>query len=496
MEQQDRAFIETFRQFLEQCVHAVQVEDPGSGPPVTEVVQQYLGADPRSLPVVSLTVPNHQYVNLDLAAEALAEGQPDATVIGIGGGDQRHHFSFGDLLRMAARTGGFSVGAVERDTLPVGPDERRQVVAHGIHLFRFDGEPVAMLQRQGKPQYGRGDSGVEVVAREGVAEPLVAALRRLMVERSVFRGQVLSLGGGDDTYQQGIGGITFLRRPELTADDLVLPDGALERIERHVAGAARHREVLLAAGQHLKRGLLLYGPPGTGKTHTVRYLLSRMTGVTTVLLSGSSLGFVSAAAELAVGLQPALVVLEDVDLVAEARHYHHGPQPLLFTLLEAMDGLSGDADVAFLLTTNRADLLEPALAQRPGRVDLAVRIPLPDAASRRRLVRLYARGLTFSDQALDQAADRAEGTTASFAKELVRRATLLAAEAGHPVGDVDLLAALDELLDAGEALTRSLLGSPAAEAAAAFEPADGEHVAWASASPGPMPGAPHSWHRA
>jgi DNA polymerase III delta prime subunit len=495
VEAQDRAFIETFRQFLEQCVHAVQVEDPDAGPPVAEVVQRHLGVDPRSLPVVSLTVPNHQYVNLDLAAEALIEDQPDAAVVGVGGGDQRHHFSFGDLLRMAAaRQGGFSVGAVERDTLPTGPDSRRQVVAFGIHLFRFDGEPVVMLQRQAKPQYGRGDSGVEIVAREGLAEPLVAELRRLMVERSVFRGQVLSLGGGDDTYQPGIGGITFLRRPTLTRDDLVLPAGALERVERHVAGAARHRELLLAAGQHLKRGLLLYGPPGTGKTHTVRYLLAQMTGVTTVLLSGSSLGYVQAAAELAVGLQPALVVLEDVDLVAEARHFDHNPQPLLFTLLEAMDGLSGDADVAFLLTTNRADLLEPALAQRPGRVDLAVQIPLPDRESRRRLVRLYARGMPFSDAALDDVAARAEGTTASFAKELVRRATLLAAEAGHPVGDGDLTAGLDELMDDGEALTRSLLGSPAAQAAAAFGP---PAVSPSAPRPAAYPGVhPGGWHPA
>jgi len=46
-----------------------------------------------------------------------------------------------------------------------------------------------------------------------------------------------------------------------------------------------------------------------------------------------------------------------------------------------MDGLGEDADVTFVLTTNRADLLEPALAQRPGRVDHAAELPLPDAAA-------------------------------------------------------------------------------------------------------------------
>ena len=227
-----------------------------------------------------------------------------------------------------------------------------------------------------------------------------------------------------------------------------------------MVAVANHREALLAAGQHLKRGVLLYGPPGTGKTHTVRYLLAQMTEVTTILLSGVSLKFVGAATELAVALQPALVVLEDVDLVAEHRDLHSDAQPLLFTVMEAMDGLAGDADVAFLLTTNRADLLEPALAQRPGRVDLAVEIPLPDRPARIALLRLYARGLPLTLDALDTAADRTEGITASFVKELVRRATLLAIEAGRPVADSDLINALDELHHDRESLTRSLLGSP------------------------------------
>ena len=54
-----------------------------------------------------------------------------------------------------------------------------------------------------------------------------------------------------------------------------------------------------------------------------------------------------------------------------------------------MDGLAEDADVVFVLTTNRADLLEPALAARPGRVDQAVVLDLPDVDARRALFELY-----------------------------------------------------------------------------------------------------------
>lgn len=121
------------------------------------------------------------------------------------------------------------------------------------------------------------------------------------------------------------------------------------------------------------------------------------------------------------------MVLEDCDLIAEDRSFGHGPQPLLFEVLDAMDGLDSDADVAFVLTTNRVDMLERALAQRPGRVDLAVEIPLPAVAERTELVKLYARGIPFSPAAVQDAAARTEGTTASFARELVRRAVVAAA---------------------------------------------------------------------
>jgi ATP-dependent 26S proteasome regulatory subunit len=71
-----------------------------------------------------------------------------------------------------------------------------------------------------------------------------------------------------------------------------------------------------------------------------------------------------------------MVVLEDVDLVATDRDYTPAGNPLLFSLLDAMDGVGADADVTFVLTTNRADILETALevpaeadrSDRPGPV--------------------------------------------------------------------------------------------------------------------------------
>jgi ATP-dependent 26S proteasome regulatory subunit len=268
----------------------------------------------------------------------------------------------------------------------------------------------------------------------------------------------------------GLGPITFLRRPELARDHVILPEASLEAIEREVFDVATYRERLRASGQHVKRGVLLWGPPGTGKTHTVRYVLSRLTDHTAFVLTGGGLGMIRWACGLARMLQPALVILEDVDLVAEHRGmaYGMGGNPLLFEVLNEMDGIAEDADVAFILTTNRADILEPALAARPGRVDLAIRIELPDADARHRLLDLYGQGLTLRLDRIDDVVARTEGVTASFIKELMRKAALVAAaraagEGAIEASDQDMEAALDELLAERSELTRALLGAgPAA----------------------------------
>ncbi len=243
----------------------------------------------------------------------------------------------------------------------------------------------------------------------------------------------------------------------------MLPEAVLGRVERHALGVAEHRDALLEAGQHLKRGLLLYGPPGTGKTHTTRYLVGQMSGYTRFLLTGRALHAIGSASELARDLQPAVIVLEDVDLIAEDRSFGPGSTPVLFDLLDALDGAAADADLLFVLTTNRADLLEPALAARPGRVDVAIEINLPDAEARGRLLALYGRSvpLRLSEADEREIVERTDGVTASFLKELLRRAMLesLRKNASEAVVTAThTKIALDDLLDSSQQLTRSLLG--------------------------------------
>lgn len=444
----DRTLMSTLKRILD----VVQrFEEPlGRLTPLGERIQAHLGSDVTAAPILTEVVAAHRTVDLDVA---IAELAADGELLGVRGQNRAHE---GLESMLSSHWAAYDVGAVDFTLAASGPGVRRRVVAFGLRLLTFEGEPVAVLQRVADRQHGREQAGVQVLARESdTAERFVAAVRRLMHERSVLRGQVLTLVPGGEYRAEGES--VFVEREVIPEEDVILPEGVLDTVRRHVLGIAEHRAALLAAGRHLKRGVLLYGPPGTGKTLTVRHLIGAAEGTTVVLLTGPAIRFIQEATDLARGLQPALVVLEDIDLVAMDRG-QFGPQPLLFAVLDALDGLDGDADVTFLMTTNRVDVLERALAQRPGRVDLAVDVPRPGPAERARLFALYARGLDLTDAAVQAAAERAEGTTASFAKELFRRAVLDAAMAGRPLADADLASALDAMLAADAELTRSLLG--------------------------------------
>ncbi|ADX74466.1 ATP-dependent 26S proteasome regulatory subunit [Pseudarthrobacter phenanthrenivorans Sphe3] len=451
-------FIESFAALVE--LAQADRHRANAGTQLLDALTEHLELPAEQLAMVEEQVPSHRFVDADIVLAALAALDPESRLVGIGGGGQRHHASLSDMVQQSQLFPQFPLAQPDYVNLAVGPDSQRQAVGFGLRLFTYDGGRVAVLQRAADPRAGRQSASLEIVA--GSAETSAAFLagyRRRMDSQSVIRGQVVSLTVGE--FGPSSGGVTFHHRPRLAAPEVILPPGLLQKLAAHTVGIATHRESLRNYGQHLKRGVLLYGPPGTGKTHTVRYLLGQSAGVTVILLAGGSLARISEAARMARALQPSIVVLEDCDLIAEDRSFGHGPQPLLFEVLDAMDGLDQDADVAFILTTNRPDLLERALAQRPGRVDLAVEIPLPALPERVELLRLYSRRAGFSAAALQDAAERTEGTTASFARELVRRAVVAAAGAGVPVTDAHLAAAVQELMADAESLTRSLLGSGA-----------------------------------
>jgi hypothetical protein len=423
-------------------------------------LRSHFGTDPAQLPFIGQELDLHERPNLHLALdEMLSEAEPE--VIGLVEFD--YDVSLGKLSRESSAKE-FDQGPLEFFDVPLANGSKLACVKQGLYFFLEDGQEITLLVTERRHSYPA-KIKVEVMAPE--RETAERYLRRLMAttrQGKAYRGQVLSLDR--DCYRTTV--INFHTLPQINRGEIILPDEVLRRIERHTIDFSRHVDRLREAKRHIKRGILLHGLPGTGKTLSAMYLAAQMPERTVLLMTGAGVGDIETACNLARMLQPSTVVLEDVDLIGTRReHQMVDANAVLFQLLNQMDGLAEDADVLFILTTNRPDILEPALAARPGRIDQAIEIPLPDDACRRRLLDLYSRGLQIDLTCRDSIVERTAGASAAFIRELLRKAAVFAAVDGPDdqivVRDQHIEDALAELLVAGGELTKSLLGASGAQ---------------------------------
>ena len=191
-------------------------------------------------------------------------------------------------------------------------------------------------------------------------------------------------------------------RSEVTLDDVAGIDEARQDIEE-IIEFLKNPHKFSRLGGRIPKGVLLVGPPGTGKT-----LLAKATageaGVPFFSVSGSDFVemFVGVGAsrvrdlfEKAKENSPCIVFLDEVDAVGRRRGSglgggHDEREQTLNQILVEMDGFDTDRGIIVMASTNRADILDPALL-RPGRFDRHITIQLPDVAGREKILRVHAR---------------------------------------------------------------------------------------------------------
>jgi hypothetical protein len=358
------------------------------------------------------------------------------------------------------------IGPLQHEEIDIGEAMPSRILRHGLWLASEGKLPYAVLMCQAVRFSQREGTHVEIAVPPGehgliLSRRLLDQIESLVKGSASYRGKVISLEA-TERYGGGTGDLRVHKLRHVRREDVVLPQRTLDLLDRNVGEFIRHREQLRKLGMPLKKGLLFYGPPGTGKTHTIHYLASQLPGHTTLLITSEQVGLLDHYFQLARFLQPAIIVVEDVDLIARAREQMRNAceESLLNKLLNEMDGLREDAEILFVLTTNRPDQLESALASRPGRVDQAIEFPLPDENGRRQLIRLYACGLKLEEDVIALTVSKTKGASAAFIKELMRRAAqyhLQNGSDGH-LQEQHLDSALEEILLGGGSLNVKLLG--------------------------------------
>ena len=403
-------------------------------------------------------------VDIQLGLQRILEGKPGAELIGLVSLNSHEATTFAQML------GGphafVDAGPVQYDEIDIGDATPVRCLKNGLWIGLNQGLSFAILLAPGGRFGMQTGIYVEIAVAKGepgakFSQDFFQQLEQAIGEGKTYRGRVISL----EAHHHMMGGgssVKVHRLAKVKREDVILPQRTLDTLDHNVSGFLAAREELKALRFQARKGLLFYGPPGTGKTHTVHYLASQLPDHTTLLVTAEQVGLIGEYFRLARFLQPALMVIEDVDLIARERTtMREGFEEILLNkLLNEMDGLREDAEVLFILTTNRPDQIEPALISRPGRIDQAIEFPLPDEEGRAKLAILYARGLQIEPTILEAVVTRTKGVSAAFIRELMRRCAQFELEnsGGKLLSQETVDAALQEMLFAGGSLNRKLLG--------------------------------------
>jgi transitional endoplasmic reticulum ATPase len=185
------------------------------------------------------------------------------------------------------------------------------------------------------------------------------------------------------------------------------------------------------------KGILLFGPPGCGKTMLMKALASEL-GVEMISIKASDLmskwygeseNKVADLLRTARERAPCILFMDEIDAVAKRRDMYTADDVtprLLSILLSEMDGIDKSAGVIVVGSTNKPDLIDPAL-MRPGRLDKIIYVPPPDFNERMEILHVHLQGRPASrDIQLASAAKKTERFSGADLANVVRETATLA----------------------------------------------------------------------
>jgi hypothetical protein len=260
------AFGRALHEFLRVSLELAPVAEPE----VARRLREHLAVERLDeLPILRRELQRSDHPNLQVALDRLvADGTWSVEMLGLRSdhvfyGPEGVGLAFLARGRRRESTPGPVIAALEHVTVPLGAGESIVCVVNALLLMRDGERRLGALISRGENRMGAPALRLEVIARERAeAEGLMGEIEALMREHNVYRGRVVAFGGDPE---MGVIGLEVRTLPAVDRDAIVLPDGALERIERHALGPARYRGRLLAAGRHLKRGFCCTAPPARAR---------------------------------------------------------------------------------------------------------------------------------------------------------------------------------------------------------------------------------------
>lgn len=201
---------------------------------------------------------------------------------------------------------------------------------------------VQQAERRG-PNTTRDSVGLVYLERDEAS--VVALVSRLLRESNPFKGRVVLVNRDLRTVRS--------RMSDRSWKDIVPHEHARAELD-FIAASIRNREMLKAEGLTIRRGPLLSGPPGDGKSTAMECFVNDNAGEATTIIV-EAVEHIRAVYHLAQMLAPAVVILEDLDLMTKSRDNPYAfavKDDVTGELLQVLSGGSAYADIVTIATTN------------------------------------------------------------------------------------------------------------------------------------------------
>jgi cell division protease FtsH len=292
---------------------------------------------------------------------------------------------------------------------------------------------------------GGGSTRIEAENTSGWVVYLVPLIPWILIFAFIwfFLIRQLRAGGGAGGMLGSFGRsrhrITSKEHTNVTFDDVAGVDEAKDEVSE-IVEFLKNPKKFQRLGGRIPRGCLLVGPPGTGKTLLAKAIAGEA-DVPFFSISGSDFVemFVGVGASRVRDLfkqakenSPCIIFLDEIDAVGRRRGSgfssggHDEREQTLNAILVEMDGFETNDQVIVIASTNRVDVLDPALT-RPGRFDRQVQVSLPDVKGRMEILKVHARKVKLGpDVDLSRLARATPGFSGADLAACINEAALMA----------------------------------------------------------------------
>ena len=235
----------------------------------------------------------------------------------------------------------------------------------------------------------------------------------------------------------------LLEIPNVTWDDIGGLEEAKKKLKESVEWPLKYPDRFKKLGIRAPSGILLYGPPGTGKTLLAKAVANESNANFIAIRGpeimskwvGESEKRIRDIFKKAKQVSPSIIVFDEIDSLVPARgsSIETHTERIVSQILTEISGLEELHGVVVIATTNRPDILDPALL-RPGRFERQILVPTPDEKARLEIFKIYTKKMPISkDVDLKELAKNTKNYTGADIELICREAAMNALRRGENV---------------------------------------------------------------